>query len=395
MSHNLLHRLNLVRGAYLWGCLRAVLALAVEGDADSKRERETGPSVQGEIVFLFGTENDPSRPVAYLDSLNLVFDEADALFGGRGGTPSLCLPPGSRPRVEVDPRSGKVEASFEALVDFPAVRRHYEGREKDLGSDTPGLAGLPAKVQLEGRIPSERRPVEFGFEHLEAELSIALPMQAQEILKISKLIIPVVTPLQWLRLETKRELTVQPVFLAAATGTPPTGADFYPGLTRANELWGRCCVEFVAKCPMYVDEQDWRVATEAEARDFKDSRDVSDAVEVFIVEELDPVDLWGGGATFGSGTAAAKVVSTDNQLPLNQNHLAHELGHVLGLGHPGDTTDSLVDGCVGSVMEPSGFFADNPGVQCEDNCQNASNPHLRLRPGKYCLSVDRPDTQLF
>jgi hypothetical protein len=75
--------------------------------------------------------------------------------------------------------------------------------------------------------------------------------------------------------------------------------------------------------------------------------------------------------------------------------LAHELGHVLGLGHPGDTTDSLVDGCVGSVMEPSGFFADNPGVQCEDNCQNASNPHLRLRPGKYCLSVDRPDTQLF
>ena len=77
------------------------------------------------------------------------------------------------------------------------------------------------------------------------------------------------------------------------------------------------------------------MATKNEAIDFKDSTNVSDAVEVFIVEELDPVDLWGGGATLASGTATAKVVSTDNQLPLNQNHMAHELGHVLGLGHPG------------------------------------------------------------
>lgn len=392
MSHSILHRLNLVRGAYLWGCLRA--ALKVEAASGDGRDLGDGPSVQGEIVFLFGTEDDPTRPAVYLDSLNLVLDEAEQ-FGGRGGTPSVCLAPGFRPRIEIDPRSGKLAGSFEALVDFPAVRRRHEERERDRKTDTPGMTGLPAKVRIEGRIASGRRPVEFGFESLEAEVSISLPMQVQEMLKISRLIIPVVTPLLWLRLDTKRELKVQPVFLSAASGTPPTGEDFYPGLARANELWGRCCVEFDAKCPIYVDEQDWRVATEAEARAFKDSRDVSDAVEVFIVEELDPVDMWGGGATFGSGTAAAKVVSTDNQLPLNQNHLAHELGHVLGLGHPGDTTDNLVDGCVGSVMEPSGFFADNPGVQCEDNCQNASNPHLRLRPGRYCLSVDRPDIQLF
>ena len=97
----------------------------------------------------------------------------------------------------------------------------------------------------------------------------------------------------------------------------------------------------------------------------------------------------------GSGTATAKVVSTDNQLPLNQNHMAHELGHVLGLGHPGDSTDTLVDGCAGSVLEPSGFFADNPGLQCEANCDNASNPLLRLVPWVWCISVDRPDDQLF
>jgi hypothetical protein len=96
-----------------------------------------------------------------------------------------------------------------------------------------------------------------------------------------------------------------------------------------------------------------------------------------------------------------KVTSSDRAgephsqgVRVNQNHMAHELGHVLALGNPGNSGDNLVDGCAGSVMEPSGFFADNPGVQCDANCQNDSNPLLRLRPGKYCLSIDRPDQQL-
>ena len=46
---------------------------------------------------------------------------------------------------------------------------------------------------------------------------------------------------------------------------------------------------------------------------------------VFIVEVVDPVDLWVGGATFASGTASAIVFSSDNQLPLNDNHWAQEL----------------------------------------------------------------------
>lgn len=100
-------------------------------------------------------------------------------------------------------------------------------------------------------------------------------------------------------------------------------------------------------------------------------------------------------ATWASGTATAIVVSTDNQLPPNQNHMAHELGHVLGLDHPGNSTDTLVDGCAGSVTEPSGFFADNPGLQCEANCDNASNPLLRLVPWMWCVSVEHPHDQLF
>ena len=382
MSHALLHQLKLRRGIYLWACFRLELLEVAR--------------VQGEIAFLFGTEDDPDRPVVYLDTLNLVIEETKKL-GGRGGTPSACLLPGSRPPVEFDPESRRFGTSFEAMVDFPAVRLEERGskRETDPKSDTPGPTGLRTGMELRGQFLSELRPVEYGHEMLEAELSITLPPEVEELTRLPQLVLPIKIPLIWIRFTTHRHLKLQPVFISADGTTPPTGEDLYPGLRNANELWGRCCIHFTAKCPIYVDEQDWRVATQNEAIAFKDSRNVSDAVEVFIVEELDPVDLWGGGATFASGTATAKVVSTDNQLPLNQNHMAHELGHVLGLDHPGGTSPTLVDGCAGSVMEPSGFFADNPGFQCEANCDNASNPLLSLEPWMWCISVDRPDVQLF
>jgi hypothetical protein len=380
MSHTLLHQLKLRRGAYLWLCFRWPLEV-MKG------------VVHAELNFLFGVEDDPNRPVLYLDTLNLVIEDGEDR-NRDAGTPSACLPSGSKPPIAFDPASRRFDASFEVMVDFPALRRDQD-RESDPRSDTPGPLGLTAMAGLQGRFISELRPTPYGFEMLEAEITIELPPEVQELTHIPKLLIPVKFPLIWIRVDSRRQLTLQPVFIAPHGSQPPTGEDFYPGLHNANELWNRCCIEFTAKCPIYVDEQDWRVATESEAIDFKNSTSVSDAIEVFIVEALDPVDHWGGGATFASGTATAKVVSTDNQLPLNQYHLAHELGHVLGLGHPGDTTDSLVDGCAGSVMEPSGFFADNPALQCEANCVNASNPLLHIVPWRWCVTRDRPDSQLF
>lgn len=125
---------------------------------------------------------------------------------------------------------------------------------------------------------------------------------------------------------------------------------------------------------------------------------VADAVEVFVVERMDFACDWGGGACSSSGTAAAKVVTCDQQLEIpdpcpclglcpsacppcqtgdvNYYHLAHELGHALNLAHPGDWGRSLVPGTAGSNMEPSGFCCDNPNVQSARNCRAASNPLL-------------------
>ena len=387
MSHALLRQLRLRRAMYLWACWRFLIEIG---------DRNLQVKANGDVAFLFGTAEDPDKPIVYLDTMNIVLEADEELFG-RGGTPSACLAPGSRPRLEFNTKSHEFEGDFEIMIDFPALR--LEESEKELQrqrkTDTPGPLAVPTKAHIRGHFPSALRPVEFGVEMLESELTIAIPPQVEEIIGIDELKLPLDLVLRWIRVEAKRQLTLQPVFLSSAGSTPPTGDDFYPGVSQANVLWGRCCIEFSTRCPIYVDEQDWRVATQTEAISFKNGTSVSDAIEVFIVGELDPVDLWGGGATFGSGTATAKVVSTDNQLPLNQNHMAHELGHVLGLGHPGDSGDGLVDGCVGSVMEPSGFFADNPALQCEGNCHNVSNPLLRFVPYQLCISWDRPNDQLF
>ena len=104
-----------------------------------------------------------------------------------------------------------------------------------------------------------------------------------------------------------------------------------------------------------------------------------------MVERFDPVDRFGGGATWSSGTTNAKIVTGDNQLPVNQNHLGHELGHVLNLDHPGTASGSLIPGCDNTIMEPSGFYADNPDAQCPSNCSNATNPLISTQFRVCCV----------
>lgn len=96
--------------------------------------------------------------------------------------------------------------------------------------------------------------------------------------------------------------------------------------------------------------------------------DNTGAVEVFFVEVSDPVGLHGGGVCYSGGTANTKIITYDTNLPINLYNLAHELGHALNLSHPpGNSTP-------GSLMEPSGFCADNPALMSNQNCDNASNP---------------------
>ena len=87
---------------------------------------------------------------------------------------------------------------------------------------------------------------------------------------------------------------------------------------------------------------------------YEDSRAAhSDASKVCVfLTDNDLADA-GGGGTVGGGAAGAKIALSDRGT--SNTLLAHELGHVLGLGHPPGGADD------NTIMSPSGSIsADNP-----------------------------------
>lgn len=99
---------------------------------------------------------------------------------------------------------------------------------------------------------------------------------------------------------------------------------------------------------------------------------VEDAVEVIFVYDFSPEDIWGGGATWGLGSSSSKIISSDGNARggIDFTHLAHELGHAIGLPHP-DGTPGV---STGTLMCPSGWMNDNPQVNSQENKDNVSNP---------------------
>jgi hypothetical protein len=202
--------------------------------------------------------------------------------------------------------------------------------------------------------------------------------------------------------ERKRNLCLQPVrvrqrdckFKIFGICFMPTytysGDGLAYGKPKANELWEQVDITFTWKDWKTINDNagKYKAVTEAEMSDLRSEiTDDPCCIEIFFVDSFSPSDLYGGGATFSSGTANAQIVSSDeNLLNPNERHLAHEALHVLGLGHPGSSS-SLTPGSTGTVACPSGFYADNPDVQSVENGLNAANPLLISYLGSWTFST--------
>jgi hypothetical protein len=152
------------------------------------------------------------------------------------------------------------------------------------------------------------------------------------------------------------------------------------GKPAANYQWAKADVYFVWRPWLTIIDNNgkYRTTTKSEVASLRALVSVRNCVEVFFVEKFYPSDTYGGGACWGGGTANAKIVTSDEQVPcgVDKTHLAHELGHAIGLHHPGSNSATLKSASTGTLMCGSGWQRDNPRRNSWENKGKVSSPLL-------------------
>jgi hypothetical protein len=131
------------------------------------------------------------------------------------------------------------------------------------------------------------------------------------------------------------------------------------------------------------------------APDNGSSLDGINEVEIYLVDNLVTLEH-GGGVAYNCCQASAYCILDLEVARQNQFLLSHELGHVLGLDHPG--TSTCYPGSSGSVMQPTGTGAgliiSNPNINTQFNCRiftAASSSNCPLTLNSIVTTTTTPD----
>lgn len=203
-------------------------------------------------------------------------------------------------------------------------------------------------------------------------------------------------------LERKKNICIQPVrtkytycrgitLFGRCFGTTVTtysGDGLAFGRPGADEHWGKVDVTFTWRNWVTINDSTGKYQSlrEDEMSSLRSEYSADDCIEIFFVKKFEPSETYGGGACWSSGTASAKIISSDEQVAcgVDKTHIAHEIGHALGLMHPGS---GGIEGSTGTLMCPSGWQRDNPRRQSRDNGSNIVNPLLVNTWGIYTFSL--------
>jgi hypothetical protein len=349
----------------------------------------------GSIIFRLTPIRDTFN--ISLVSLNLI---SKGVATGKGYSGTIGLSLATAGEASFNRSTGDLSIPFQLTLHYELIDKMKGFRQSEKSREMDNFIPFTEKMsgRLKARLPKDLRIQEKAQVRFEGEMLMEI---SQRVIGLfPKMYIKFPYSILELLKSPAQVIKIQPVFVGTGPADPSASGKAFETLkNRAIENWGKCgtvrCLKLVFLDPVYVNNAAYRVLdNETEAISFKGEVNVTDAVEIFVAESMSTSlsCAWGGGATYSSGTASAKIVTSDQQLSvpcpcptacasycplgpcscgaLNNYHLAHELGHVFNLDHPG----GWVPGTAGSVMEPSGLCNDNPSQQSAKNCRQTSNP---------------------
>ncbi len=369
--------------AHLLIKLKNIAALVV---TDTEKQKS---QINGELLFSIKSENNDMALT--IEEVNLTATSVSAKEANTGQL-SINLRKQEPAKFSQD---GKFEASFQTNLHYPLIdkQRGYQKTETEnqdyfvpfVDTAVGRFRGqIMDKIDISGDKSHQQR----------VKLTLNLDLVAEEFPWVKEITVDdFMTTATLIQLfGFCKKLPIQPVFIRSGrTDTSPSGWSFDTMMQSAKCIWRKCCIFFNVLPPIYVDKARYKVLGTTEVYNLLNEVPQSNAVAIFVAESMSTslYTSWGGGATFGSGTANAQIVTSDAQLrvpdpshpghflgAINVNHLAHELGHVMGLTHPSVAANPPMTGTgtAGTVLEGSGFYKDNPHSQSENNCTQVGNP---------------------